>query len=394
MLSIEEQIKAWVDYNGEGSRPITATEARERAAATRAVDLTASKAGLLKLRALVAAAVVLVVVAAAALVYVNQKDGHDLVASSPVDLNIFRAVNWTQAADIAPIDYVDFHFGFESGQLTTENLTIALQLAMRGSLDGEASTEGTDPNLWLSEFGIDPLDITAAIRWGFPPEETWVLSGDFSAENLDATIHNNTDWVDLLETAEHRGVTYYSWGEDFAQYDRPSILGSFGHRVALVDGLFVATRSTESLKGTIDQILDAPTESDSLDQAREVLNHLRQHSRWSATITLNEAPGETDTYPAIALAPLNWWEAQVSAAHIVIVSATETQAIELKEQLEAKLTDLEDNASKLSNNEWSVDQARNSRVISLRIDFDDSMNSLQRSELMTNLLVALDPNSG
>ncbi|MFA5565575.1 MAG: hypothetical protein WC184_07160 [Acidimicrobiia bacterium] len=394
MLSIEEQIKAWVDYNGEGSRPITATEARERAAATRAVDLTASKAGLLKLQALVAAAVILVVVAAAALVYVNQKDGHDLVASSPVDLNIFRAVNWTQAADIAPIDYVDFHFGFESGQLTTENLTIALQLAMRGSLDGEASTEGTDPNLWLSEFGIDPLDITAAIRWGFPPEETWVLSGDFSAENLDATIHNNTDWVDLLETAEHRGVTYYSWGEDFAQYDRPSILGSFGHRVALVDGLFVATRSTESLKGTIDQILDAPTESDSLDQAREVLNHLRQHSRWSAAITLNEAPGEADTYPAIALAPLNWWEAQVSAAHIVIVSATETQAIELKEQLEAKLTDLEDNASKLSNNEWSVDQARNSRVISLRIDFDDSMNSLQRSELMTNLLVALDPNSG
>jgi len=66
-----------------------------------------------------------------------------------------------------------------------------------------------------AELGIDPSRVFLAITAGTPPETYQVLEGAFDAAAIDTAVRSDPIWSGLLSTAEHRGVTYYTWGGDF-----------------------------------------------------------------------------------------------------------------------------------------------------------------------------------
>jgi len=65
------------------------------------------------------------------------------------------------------------------------------------------------------EIGIEPALVTAAITAGTPAGLYQVLQGSFDRAAIDRAVRADSVWSDLLTTAEHAGVTYYSWGDDF-----------------------------------------------------------------------------------------------------------------------------------------------------------------------------------
>lgn len=71
-----------------------------------------------------------------------------------------------------------------------------------------------------TELGLDPARVVRVITAGLPDSSYQVLEGDFDAASIDAAsidaaVHADPVWSDLLAEAEHRGVAFYAWGEDF-----------------------------------------------------------------------------------------------------------------------------------------------------------------------------------
>ncbi|HSQ36469.1 MAG TPA: hypothetical protein VLS92_01100 [Acidimicrobiia bacterium] len=66
-----------------------------------------------------------------------------------------------------------------------------------------------------AQLGVDLAAISAAVEAGTLPAQFLVLAGDFDATAIDAASRADPVWSDLLATAEHAGVPYFSWGRDF-----------------------------------------------------------------------------------------------------------------------------------------------------------------------------------
>jgi len=105
------------------------------------------------------------------------------------------------------------------------------------------------------ELGIDPVTIQRAATAGEPPERYLVLLGDFDGTAIDAAVRSEPVWSDLLTTAEHAGVPYYTWGEDFASIlDRvtPARPLGRGNRLALHGGYLYWVPWTAGVEALID----------------------------------------------------------------------------------------------------------------------------------------------
>ena len=105
------------------------------------------------------------------------------------------------------------------------------------------------------ELGIDPALVTAAIEAGTPPETYQVLAGDFDPAAVDAAVRSDSVWADLLTTAEHGGVPYYAWGNDFeTDYSRVTPVRPLGRggRLAVDDGWLYWVPWTTGMEGLID----------------------------------------------------------------------------------------------------------------------------------------------
>lgn len=105
------------------------------------------------------------------------------------------------------------------------------------------------------ELGLDPALVTAAISAGNPPETYQVLAGDFDPAAVDAAVHSDSVWADLLTTAEHEGVPYYTWGDDFAiDLSRVTAVRRLGRggRLGIDDGFLYWVPWTAGMEGLID----------------------------------------------------------------------------------------------------------------------------------------------
>lgn len=110
-------------------------------------------------------------------------------------------------------------------------------------------------------FGIDPAMVTRWVEWSEPPNDALIVQGDFDRDTIDAALRSD-NWPDELTEPEHRGVTYYSWRDDFDADPRAGTdfnrLGT-STRIALLDDLFVLTRGTEMMERIIDRHLHDET---------------------------------------------------------------------------------------------------------------------------------------
>ena len=105
------------------------------------------------------------------------------------------------------------------------------------------------------ELGIDAALVTAAIMASNPPETYQVLAGDFDPAAVDTAVRSDSVWGDLLTTAEHQGVAYYAWGEDFeSDLRRVTAVRPQGRggRLALDDGWLYWVPWTAGIEGLID----------------------------------------------------------------------------------------------------------------------------------------------
>jgi len=154
-----------------------------------------------------------------------------------------------------------------------------------------------------AELGIDPIAIQRAATAGEPPERYLVLQGDFDGNAIDAAVRSEPVWSDLLTTAEHAGVSYYTWGEDFtSMLDRVTAARPLGrgNRLAL-DGEYLYwvpwTAGVEALidagAGLVPGLAERPP-------MRQAAGLLEDEQVYSAVLTdtpltaepLGAAPGE------------------------------------------------------------------------------------------------------
>lgn len=106
-----------------------------------------------------------------------------------------------------------------------------------------------------AELGVDWVAVNAAILAGYPPETYEVLVGTFDVAAIDQAVRAEPVWSDLLTTAEHRGVSYYSWGADLrADVERRTTLRPLGRssRLALDDEYLYWAPWTAGVEGLID----------------------------------------------------------------------------------------------------------------------------------------------
>jgi hypothetical protein len=117
-----------------------------------------------------------------------------------------------------------------------------------------------EPEAFRAEIGLDPADVRQSAETGDPPATLNILRGSFDAGEVDDAVHDDPGFSDLLEEAEHGGVSYYAWGEDFAQdFSRNSPVHTLGRggRLALKNGLLFWCFGTEALTGAIDAVAGA-----------------------------------------------------------------------------------------------------------------------------------------
>jgi hypothetical protein len=106
-----------------------------------------------------------------------------------------------------------------------------------------------------AELGIDPVTIQRAVTAGESPEQYLVLQGDFDEGAIDSAVRSEPVWSDLLATAEHSGVSYYTWGEDFtSMLDRVTTARPLGRggRLALDGGYLYWVPWTAGVEALID----------------------------------------------------------------------------------------------------------------------------------------------
>lgn len=69
---------------------------------------------------------------------------------------------------------------------------------------------------WRAEVGFAPVDLTGDVSSGQPPDQLQTFFGDFDLDTVTAAVESDPTWSADLETVEHEGNTYFSWGEDHA----------------------------------------------------------------------------------------------------------------------------------------------------------------------------------
>lgn len=171
-------------------------------------------------------------------------------------------------------EMADYLFGLPRDALLPDLLRNSLRFGEVGAL--------------TAELGVDPVTVNKAILAGYPPEVYEVLVGSFDAAAIDRVVRAEPVWSDLLTTAEHRGVTYYSWGDDLqSNRDRVTAVRPLGRggRLGLDDDYLYWAPWTAGIEGLIDAGSGAvPTLADDVALVR-VARALADAGVYSAVLT-------------------------------------------------------------------------------------------------------------
>lgn len=160
-----------------------------------------------------------------------------------------------------------------------------------GGLEGVGATT-LDGAAWRAELGIDPAQVESSAATFDPSEITIVLTGTFSADDIDAAARSDENWSDALTVGEHRGVTFYSWLEDGRiEVVRPSVLFPASRRLALIDDLVIVTRTTADMTAAIDAALGAAPSLGDLPQVRALVAAMSAERATFVVAGIADPPG-------------------------------------------------------------------------------------------------------
>jgi len=154
------------------------------------------------------------------------------------------------------------------------------------------------------ELGFDFSRITHSLEIGSPPATVTILYGDFDEGAIATAVNSDPAWSADLEDAEHGGVQYYTWLEDFRQnLDRTSAARPLGRggRLALYEKMLVWSLWTEGLTSTIDAATDAAPSLADRANVGELTWVLDDRNAYYLVLFAAE-PGEEVDVPAAFLA--------------------------------------------------------------------------------------------
>ncbi len=121
-----------------------------------------------------------------------------------------------------------------------------------------------------AELGFGLEDIDQMVEGGVPPSEFYIATGRFDPAAIDSAGRSDPTWGPRLEIKEHRGFTFYSWGEDYrtsADFTPVRSLGR-GGRLVVGDGWISWTFGDAEARATIDAALDTRTSAATIDLVR------------------------------------------------------------------------------------------------------------------------------
>jgi hypothetical protein len=107
-----------------------------------------------------------------------------------------------------------------------------------------------------AELGFDSREADQVLEWGNPPGRMTVLRGRFDRAAIATAVETDRYWSGLLEEREYGGVSFWSWGADYALNTVFSPIRGAGNsaRLALVDDRVLWTAGDPELEATIDAL--------------------------------------------------------------------------------------------------------------------------------------------
>jgi hypothetical protein len=192
---------------------------------------------------------------------------------------------------------------------------------------------------YRSEIGLDPATVRQSLETGAPPQTYNVLRGDFSADEIDASVQADANFSDLLVEETRGDVTYHSWGEDFAidgQRISPVHTLGRGGRLGLHDDLLFWCFWTEGMTGMIDAATD---EADSLADRQDFMLMTKEIDRVGAysaqlAVTTDLTIADAQLEPIVAAASASGMDDDGVFLLLVLVHADEASAQQNLTQLE------------------------------------------------------------
>ena len=138
-------------------------------------------------------------------------------------------------------------------------------------LSGFFGDEFVDDEAWREEIGWAPIDVDQSVdvtsdEFG----SLFAFRGRFDPAAIDEAVRQDPAWSDELETEEHNGIPFYSWGEDDATLENITAVRNIGRggRMAVLDEETILwSWATEPIEAAIDA---ATGEADSLADDEEL----------------------------------------------------------------------------------------------------------------------------
>jgi hypothetical protein len=143
------------------------------------------------------------------------------------------------------------------------DLTVHLATILgRDRLPSLQLAESASSEQLRGELGFSYDQVDQVITAGPPPRNIYLAVGRFDAAQIAETLEADPTWGPRLEVKTHRGVDYYSWGDDYAIVGDPSPARPLGRggRLVVGDDWLSWSFGDEQAEATIDAALD-PTRS-------------------------------------------------------------------------------------------------------------------------------------
>jgi hypothetical protein len=120
------------------------------------------------------------------------------------------------------------------------------------------------PSELRAELGFGHDEIDQRISAGTPPNEVFVAKGRFDPSRIATAVADDPLWGPRLEVKIHRGVEYYSWGEELRiepgmGMSTPARPLGQAARLILGEGWLAWVRTDAAVRGVIDAHLDPST---------------------------------------------------------------------------------------------------------------------------------------
>lgn len=141
---------------------------------------------------------------------------------------------------------------------------------------------------WRTELGFSILDADRDVFAGAPEHRYRIISGRIDPADVERAVRSDSNYSDLLETAEHNGSTYFTWGPqanaDLSRKSAARPVGRGGQLAVLEDRIIWTLADTE-MKAALDTKAGTLPSLAEVEDFRLAASSLELAGAYTATIT-------------------------------------------------------------------------------------------------------------